>query len=157
MAFGTRTVLVGMSVTRSGSFLDFSKRTRLLRSSFENSQAAATVARLPVSRPEDNLDINFKGIEDGNKPVHGIACVSAIHEFGNIGLTNAQPGAGLDLGEFKLLDAVGDLARQQGLDMKFLSVWEVKVRKDIVGSSGDRDVGGGLSGHMPAKLGLTSA
>jgi hypothetical protein len=105
------------------------------------------VAAVRVSGSKDNLDIDLKGIEDGDEPVRGVTDVAAIHELGNIGLTDAKANPGLGLGEAEHLESVGDLPRQGGLELKFFGVLETQVRENIPAASCDRNVQGSLSRH----------
>jgi hypothetical protein len=98
---------------------------------FEDSHAASTGPRLRVARPNHDFNIDLKAIEDGNEPVHGITGVAAIHELGHIGLADAEPGAGPELRESKLLNAVCYPPGKRGLQLKLFRVREAKVGKNI--------------------------
>ncbi len=78
----------------------------------------------------------------------------AVHEFGYVGLADARPRAGLELGKSKFSYTLCDPAGKCGFQLKLFRVRKAKIGKDIPATSGYRNGAGGRAGQFSFRLAI---
>jgi hypothetical protein len=84
-----------------------------------------------VVRLDDDVHILIEGYEEAEQALDGELAEVATKHLGNIGLTDAEQGGGIDLLEAAMFQDVSDPDNQFGFDQVFLGVRQAKIVEHV--------------------------